>query len=112
AFLAASRRGDLDALVALLDPDVVLRADAATVAMGADPEVRGAVRVAQTFSGRARVAQPALLGGAVGAVWAPGGRPRVAFTFTIARGRIVGIVLVGDRESLRGLSPVVLILSP
>jgi RNA polymerase sigma-70 factor, ECF subfamily len=100
AFLAASRDGDFDALVALLDPDVVLRADAAAVRAGADAEVRGAAAVAGTFSGRARFARPALVDGAVGAVWAPGGRPRVVFGFIIAGGRITGIDLVADPEHL------------
>jgi RNA polymerase sigma factor (sigma-70 family) len=87
AFLAASRGGDFGALVALLDPDAVLRADPAAVRMGAK-EVRGAAAVAETFSGRARVAQLALVGGAVGEVWAPGRRPRVVFGFTIEGDKI------------------------
>jgi hypothetical protein len=59
----------------VLDPDVVLRADRAAVHAGASREVRGAAAVADTFSGRARAAQPALVNGAVGLVWAPGGKP-------------------------------------
>ncbi len=98
AFLAASRGGDFDALLALLDPDVVLRADRAAVRAGASSEVRGATAVAKTFSGRARAAQPALVNGAAGLVWAPGGRPRVAFGFTIRRGKIAEIDLVADPE--------------
>jgi RNA polymerase sigma factor (sigma-70 family) len=70
AFLAASRRGDFEALLAVLDPDVVLRADSAAVQSGAANEVRGAPTVADTFSGRARFARPALIDGAAGAVWA------------------------------------------
>jgi RNA polymerase sigma-70 factor (ECF subfamily) len=108
AFLAASRGGDFDALLGVLDPDVVLRADRAAVRMGASREVRGAAAVADTFSGRARVAQPALVDGAVGAVWASGGRPRVVFGFTITRGKIVEIDLVGDPERLRQLDVAVL----
>ena len=108
AFLAASRGGDFDALLALLDPDVVLRADPAAVQMGASRVLRGAVAVAGTFKGRARVAQPALVNGAAGAVWAPGGRPRVIFGFTIAGGKIVEINLVADPERLRRLDVVVL----
>ncbi len=108
AFLAASRRGDFDALLALLDPDVVLRADRAAVLAGASGEVRGAAAVAGTFSGRARFAQPALVNGAVGAVWAPGGRPRVVFGFTITRGKIVDIDLVADPERLCQLDLVIL----
>src|SRR6266498_686331 len=82
AFLAASRGGDFDALLALLDPDIVLRADRTAVQVGASKEVRGPAAVAEIFSGRARAAQPALVNGAAGAVWARGGRPRVAFSFT------------------------------
>jgi RNA polymerase sigma factor (sigma-70 family) len=108
AFLAASRGGDFEALLAVLDPGVVLRADGAAVGAGASREVRGAAAVAGTFSGRARFARPALVNGAVGAVWAPGGRPRVVFGFTIAGGKVVGIELVADPERLRGLDLVVL----
>ena len=108
AFLAASRRGDFDALLALLDPDVVLRADQAAVPPGASREVRGAAAVAKTFAGRARAAQPALVNGAAGLVWAPGGRPRVVFDFTMARGKIVRIDLIGDPERLRRLDLTIL----
>src|SRR5438132_10658199 len=65
AFLAASRSGNFDALLAVLDPNVLLRADPAAVNAGATREVRGAPAVAGTFSGRARFAQPALVDGAV-----------------------------------------------
>jgi RNA polymerase sigma-70 factor (ECF subfamily) len=108
AFLAASRGGDFDALLALLDPDVVLRADRAAVNAGATGEVRGATAVAGTFSGRARFAQPVLIDGAVGAMWAPGGRPRVVFAFTIIRGKITEIHLVADVERLHQLDLAVL----
>lgn len=100
AFLAASRGGDLAALLAVLDPDVVLRADGAAVQMGASKEVRGAAAVADTFSRRARFAQPALVNGAVGLVWAPGGQPRVVFGVRIALGKIVEIDLIADPEHL------------
>jgi RNA polymerase sigma-70 factor, ECF subfamily len=108
AFLAASRGGDFDALLAVLDPDVVLRADPAAVQAGASAEVRGAAAVAGTFSGRARAAQPALVDGAVGAVWAPGGRPRMVFGFTITRGKIVAIDILADPERLGQLDLAVL----
>src|SRR2546422_1578943 len=107
AFLAASRDGVFDALLAVLDPDVVLRADPAAVQIGASQEVRGATAVAGTFSGRARFAQPALVNGAAGLVWAQGGRPRVVFAFTITRGKIIAIDLVADPERLSQLDPVV-----
>jgi RNA polymerase sigma factor (sigma-70 family) len=105
AFLAASRQGDFEALLALLDPDVVLRADPAAVRTGAAAEVRGAAAVAGTFSGRAQTARPALVDGAPGAVWAPGGRPRVAFGFTVADGRILAIDLLADPERLALVEP-------
>ena len=108
AFLAASREGDFDALLALLDPDVVLRADGAAVSMGSSSEVRGAPAVAETFKGRARVAQAALVDGGIGAVWAPGGMPRVVFSFTIADGRIVAIELLAEPDRLHQLDLVIL----
>jgi RNA polymerase sigma-70 factor (ECF subfamily) len=103
AFLAASRRGDFQALLALLDPDAVLRADSTVVQSGAAPEVRGAEAVAATFSGRARAARLALINGAPGLVWSQGGQPRVVFEFTIRDGKVVGIELSADPERLAGL---------
>jgi RNA polymerase sigma factor (sigma-70 family) len=100
AFLAASREGNFAALLALLDPEVVLRADSAAVAAGATKEVHGAAAVAQTFAGRARAARPALIEGAPGLVWAPGGQPRVAFAFTLKEGSIVAIDLFADPARL------------
>ncbi len=108
AFLAASRDGDFEALLAVLDPDVVLRADSSAVRAGASREVRGAPAVADTFSGRARFAQPALVNGAAGAVWAPRGRPRVVFGFTIARGKIVEIDILVDPTRLHQLDLAIL----
>jgi RNA polymerase sigma factor (sigma-70 family) len=110
AFLAASREGNFDALVALLDPDVVLRAD--SVAVGASqsnqargapslaPETRGPRAVAETFKGRARAAQPALINGAAGAAWALGGQPRAVFAFRISGGKILEIEVVMDPTRL------------
>jgi RNA polymerase sigma-70 factor (ECF subfamily) len=103
AFLAASRNGDFDALVALLDPDVVLEADSAAVRMGSPEEVRGATAVAGTFSGRALAAQPALIDGAVGVVWAVSGRLKVAWDFTIRHGKIVHIDMLAAPDSLNDL---------
>ena len=103
AFLAASRGGDFDALLALLDPDAVLRADSAAARMGAAKDVRGAAAVAEVFSGRARAARPAMVNGAPGLVWTQGGQPRVVFGFTMTRGRIVQIDMVADPERLRQL---------
>ena len=103
AFLAASRDGDFEALLAVLDPEVVLRADAAAVLMGAPAEVRGAKAVADNFAGHARAARPALVNGEPGLVWAPGRKPRVVFRFTFAHDRIAGIELVADAERVRDL---------
>ena len=113
AFLAASRGGDFTALLAVLDPDVVLRADAAAIqaatanaSKGAPQfahEIHGAAAVAEIFKGRAQAARLAVLDGAVGAVFAPGGTPRVAFEFTIEGERIVGISVIADPQSVRGL---------
>jgi RNA polymerase sigma-70 factor (ECF subfamily) len=108
AFLAASRGGDFEALVAVLDPGVVLRADAAAVLLGAEREVRGAAAVANTFSGRARAARPALIDGEPGLVWAQGGQPKVVFILAVAEGRIVGVDLVADPGRLNQLEVVVL----
>lgn len=117
AFLAAAREGDFAALLAVLDPDVVFSADSAAVQMSAagragdapplEPEVRGATEVARMFSGRARAAQPALVDGVPGLVWAPGGRVRVAMRFVIVRGKIAGIDLVADPEEVRQLDLVI-----
>lgn len=113
AFLAAARGGDFHALLAVLDPDVVLRADNAAVQLSAArkgrgapellPEMHGAGAVARTFSGGAAAAQPALVDGAAGLVWAPGGRPRTVFTFEVRHGKIVAIDLIADADHVRQL---------
>jgi RNA polymerase sigma-70 factor, ECF subfamily len=109
AFLAASRDGDLGALVTALDPDVVLRADQTVVRMGGgEAEARGVAAVAGTFSGRARAARLALVNGVPGAVWAVGGQPRVVFGFTITDGKISEISLRADPALLRELDLVLL----
>jgi RNA polymerase sigma factor (sigma-70 family) len=103
AFLAASRNGDFTSLLALLDPDVVLRADATAVQTGATSDVIGAAAVAEQFSGRARAARVALIDGVAGLVWAPGGEPRVVFDFTIVDDKIVEIEILADPDRLREL---------
>jgi RNA polymerase sigma-70 factor (ECF subfamily) len=109
AFLAASRRGDFDALLALLDPDVVLRSDHRPGPAGAPLEVRGAAAVARRASrGGARATQPALIDGAVGAVVAPRGQLQMVLNFTIVRGKIVEIDGVSDPERLRRLDLAIL----
>jgi RNA polymerase sigma factor (sigma-70 family) len=103
AFLAASRAGDLEGLIAVLDPDVVMRSDATGSAMGAESELPGSDAVVARFSGGARVLRPALLGGMPGLLWTQGGQVRVAFGFTIAQERIVRIDLIADPDRLREL---------
>ena len=103
AFLAASRDGNFAALVEMLDPNAMIRADSGAVEFGAATEVRGAAAVAETFSGRARAARAALLDGYAGAVWAQGGQPRVVFGFTIVAGRIIEIEMLADAEQLSRL---------
>jgi RNA polymerase sigma factor (sigma-70 family) len=100
AFLAASRGGDFEALLAVLDPDVVFRADHVAVRMGGLPEIRGAAAVAETFKGRAQAAKPALIDGAVGLAVIIGGQLRIALNLTITGDRIVGIEAVADPERL------------
>jgi RNA polymerase sigma factor (sigma-70 family) len=107
AFFAASRDGDFTALLTLLDPDVVLRADRAAVSMGAPEEVRGAAAVAKQVAGRVRGVQAALVNGVVGAV-AQRGRQILVFRLLITGGKIAEINVVADPEHLRQLDLVVL----
>jgi hypothetical protein len=107
AFLAAAREGNFEALLALLDPDVVLRADERAVRFGAAPETRGAEPVA-AFSRFARGGKRALLDGAAAAVWMPGGRPRVVWAFTASGDKITAIDLIGNPERLRQIDLVIL----
>jgi RNA polymerase sigma-70 factor (ECF subfamily) len=104
AFLAASRSGDFEALLALLDPQVVVRADAAAVEMGAAGEVRGARAVAETFAGRARAARPALIDGVPGLVWMQAGRPLVVFVFTVVDGAVQEINMIAEPEPIGDLA--------
>jgi RNA polymerase sigma-70 factor (ECF subfamily) len=103
AFLAASRAGNFDALLTLLDPEVVFRADRTAVATGASAEMRGAVSVARQFLGRAQAARPVLLNGMVGIAVAPRGRLFVALQVTIKGGKITEIDAIADPEHLRAL---------
>ena len=100
AFLAASREGDFDALLTMLDPDIVLRADTAAAQMGADAEAIGPRAVAGIFSGRAKALRPALIDGAPGAVWTYRGETRVVFTFTFTGGTITAIEQIADPERI------------
>ena len=109
AFLAAARGGDFSALLAVLDPDVVLRADRFGVPAGAFTEIRGAAAVARrTMVGGARAARPALVNGVVGVVVAPRGRLLMVLDFTVAHGKIVAIDAISDPERLRQVELAVL----
>ncbi len=98
AFLEASREGNFQALLGMLHPDAVLRADLTAVNRGAPAGIRGAPATAEAFMGRFRGVRPAIVDGAAGAVWAPGGRPLVVFTFVLTSGRIAAVDLVADPE--------------
>lgn len=104
AFHAASRGGDFAGLLALLDPAVVLRADAAGVRMGSAATTLGAEAVARTFSGRAQGAEAALLDGSTGLVWRMAGKLKVAFRFSVTGDRVTAIELLADPATLDSLA--------
>ena len=103
AFLAAARDGDFDGLVAVLDPDVVLRADRGAVPAGRPTEVRGAANVARQAMGYSRLdieVRPALVNGAAGTVTLRDGRPFAITGFTIRHGKIVEMDVFADAARL------------
>jgi RNA polymerase sigma factor (sigma-70 family) len=111
AFFAAARDGDFDALVAVLDPDVVSRSDGGTLRPGATGVLRGAREVAAralTFARLSPFVRPALVNGAAGAVVAPRGQPFSVLGFTVVGGRIAEIDAITDPERLRALDLAVL----
>ena len=112
AFLAASKEGRFADLLAVLDPDAVVRADPAAAAMGAEAELRGAEAVATAYNGRAQAIAPALVDGLPGAVWRYRGEIKVVFVFDVVLGdggaqggddggdRVREVVLVADPERI------------
>jgi RNA polymerase sigma-70 factor (ECF subfamily) len=100
AFLAASRDGEFEALLTVLDPDVVFRGDDAAVRIGGAPEMRGARLVADAFCGRAQVAEAALLDGELGVLVAPHGQIVVVLRVTFRDGRISEINAVADHATI------------
>jgi RNA polymerase sigma-70 factor, ECF subfamily len=105
AFVAALRAGDFEGLLAVLDPDLVVRADM-PVPAGAPTEIRGAAAWAKgaiAYGHLARLTQPALVNGAIGIVVAPRGRLVRALRFTIANGKITEIEVIGNPARLREL---------
>jgi len=105
AFLAASRAGDFEALIRVLDPEVVLRVDFAGVTRAAPRPLTGADAVARRLATQgprfARFARPVLVNGAAGVVVRPPGLPVAIVAFTVARGRIARIDLLADLASTR-----------
>ena len=100
AFLAASRGGDFEGLLAVLDPDVVFRADHAAQRLGSLAEIRGAAAVAETFKGRAQAAKPALVDGAMALAVVMGGELRIVLRLTITEDRIAAVEAVADAERI------------
>lgn len=101
AFLAASRDGDFEGLLAVLDPDVVFRADQAAMRLGSLAEIRGAAAVAETFKGRARAARPALIDGELAIAVIFGGQLRIALRLAFAGDRIAEVEAVADAARIR-----------
>jgi len=111
AFLAAARGGDFEALVEVLDPEVVLRVDRGALPRGASREVRGARAVAEqarTFASLARYARPALVNGAAGLVVLRPDGPFAVAGFTVVDGKVAEIDLLADPGRLRELDLTVL----
>jgi RNA polymerase sigma-70 factor (ECF subfamily) len=112
AFFSAARGGDFDALVGVLDPDVVLRLDAGARRPAASLMIRGAAAVArQALSGlapalRAAHLRPALVNGAAGVVVTMRGRPITVIGFTVADGKIAEIDAIADPERVRKVAAV------
>jgi RNA polymerase sigma-70 factor (ECF subfamily) len=103
AFLAASRAGDLQALIAVLDPQVVFTPDATAMRLGAVEELQGASAVAEAFKGRAQAARPAMVDGELGLVVAPDGELRVALMLVFDGNRISAIDAVADPDQLTAI---------
>ncbi|WP_435923106.1 sigma-70 family RNA polymerase sigma factor [Paenibacillus sp. DYY-L-2] len=103
AFLAASRSGDFEKLLAVLDPNVVLRNDPAFPPVAAWPVVHGAHDVAKGFVGRAQGARPVLVNGSMGAVVAPRGRLLFVLEIKIVDGKITEIDMIAEQTRLRQL---------
>ena len=107
AFFSAARAGDFDALIGVLDPDVVLRVDAGADSRLAQPPIEGAATVAREAVVRARFGppvRPAVVNGAAGAVIGRPGRPFAVVGFTVSNGRITALDFVLDQEKLARLT--------
>src|SRR5690348_5589317 len=102
-FLAAARNGDFEGLLAVLDPDVVARADEAAARLGSRAEIRGAPAVADFFKGRAQSARPALVDGALGVAVVFGGQLRVVLRLAFAGDRISGVEAIADAKHIASM---------
>jgi RNA polymerase sigma-70 factor (ECF subfamily) len=100
AFLAAARQGDFEALLGLLDPQVVMRGDAAAIRMGGPRQLSGSAAVAKAFQGRAQEARFILVDGAAGVAVAPSGRLLLVLDVTIQNGKIAAITAIADPDRL------------
>lgn len=96
AFLAAARSGDFAALLEVLDPDIVVRADPVAVRMGSLAEIRGAAAVAEVFKGRAQAARPALVDGALAVAVFMGSQIRIVLKLTLANDRIAAMEAIAE----------------
>jgi RNA polymerase sigma-70 factor (ECF subfamily) len=106
AFLAAARGGDFTALVAVLDSEVILTADASAAPYGRPATLRGAEAVARgavLSAGRAGISQLVLVDGAVGIMFAPAGQLEVVLAMTISGNQISAIDVIADPHRLRQL---------
>jgi RNA polymerase sigma-70 factor (ECF subfamily) len=107
AFLAAARAGDFERLLAVLDPEVVVRSDGGVARPGLDSLVRGAQAVAEqamSFRGFAETATRVLVNGIPGGVaWAPDGSPFAVLALTVSGGRVVAIDVLADPDRLSQL---------
>jgi len=108
AFLSAARNGDFEALVAVLDPNCIFRADTIASNLWSPQQIKGSSGVAEFFRGNAVGVHPALINGIIAAAWAPGGRVRATFNFTFSDGKIVGIEVISDPIRLDQLNVVLL----
>ena len=104
AFIAAAKGGDFEALVAVLDPDVVFRCDAQAIRMGGPAEVHGAGAVAGFFIGRANAAVPGLIDGEVGILVPVKGRMLLVVALSFGDGKITGVNAVANRDALASLA--------
>lgn len=104
AFIAAAKAGDFEALVAVLDPDVVFRCDGQAIRMGGPAEVHGPTAVAEFFKGRADAAVPGLIDGEVGILVPVKGRMLLVVALDFGGGKITGLHAVADRDTLASMA--------